>query len=166
MKKQKDQCLPNESRYLRVVNKGRNPLESSIESWDRVIQSGWFENDENIMRYYKERIYPDLPKGIESLDEFVLNIQEKAEKSYKNVNIRKEVMKMVESVEPYTLKENKELGFYLEADGVNVNPSQGISFYGSGIKNFDTYELTGNVIGENIMKDGLILKNPKICKKL
>lgn len=159
-----DNCNPSDKRYLRVVSKGTNPLKPSIESWDRVIQSGWFDKDENIEKYYKERWYPDLPDNVNSLEEFDDYIKDIADKAWHDKKKRKQALEIVANIEPYHLKNDRKLGLCLEADGVNVDPSQGIGYYQ--LHGSRVYELTGDNRGNNIQDDGIILGNPKICRKI
>jgi len=134
-------------------------LKPSIETFDNAIGSGWFES-ENIMKYWKERWYPDLPNGISNLDEFETWVEHKVRKAEKSKSKKSklDILDIIASIEPYTSRDDEELGPLLEAEGVNALQSCG---GGTGVPNFDDeWVITGDEGSENLQRDGIIVRNP------
>lgn len=139
-------------------------LKPSRESWKRVLQSGWFNNDENLDKYYHNRIYPDLEyngKQYESIEDLQDAVKRTADKAWKDKHARKKALQIVSSVEPYHVAYDKQHGLSLVADKKAVNAApQG----GTAPESLPSWILKGENLGENIMKDGILLGNPRIVK--
>ena len=149
--------------YYRYAHES-DVLKLSIETnFDSMIE--WFTH-ENIMKYWQAKWYPDFPDCVESLDDFECYVENKVKIAQQTHEISAmiEVLEMIASIEAYHVKITVDFGPILEADGVNVSLSQGnCCGTPAGI---DEWELEGELGSENLLRDGFILKNARIVRKL
>lgn len=146
--------------YLRYAENEVACLTPSIESADRVVASGWFDVEKNLSRYYNARLYPDCEfQNVEydSLDELFDAIREQAEKDLRLA------CEIVCAVEPYHIVEHPEIGLCIQADHDAVNAEPEGSTAPTGLPLF---EIEGEYIGENLMKDGSLIAHPRIVRRI
>lgn len=133
---------------------------NSVETFDKMYDSGSFDAKGFDIDLWKKVHYPDFPKGIKDLDEFEYYKDDLVRKAHKgNKNAQFELLRGLEG-QNYSVKKDKKLGVILEANGVNANP-KGFQYV-----EFLRYkmEIEGDYQGENLFGDGDIIGNPKIKK--